>query len=190
MNEIEGLAVYLKPAQLVDKVNRGDYLAEKTQILTYVFEKPGEYVLPSQSYYWWNLETRSLETIDLEMQPFVVMDTVAANDADETENSKKSWLELSELLTVVASIVGLLMLLVVIKLLLRKFPVIFKRDTPANKQFTEKDLRQQFVTACKTNNSSLAIGLLYRWLDNYGSEEFDGSIRERLRSSNHTQLLS
>ena len=49
----------------------------------------------------------------------------------------------------------------------------------ASQALAEKELRKKFSTACKRNDLSLAIGLLYQWLDRYGGAEFDGSIRNQ-----------
>ena len=62
---MQGLAVYQKPADIKDSANRGEYLAERTESISYVVELAGEYRLPALMLYWWNLNSQELQIIVL-----------------------------------------------------------------------------------------------------------------------------
>ncbi len=55
-SQILGMAAYQKPAQVIDRVNRGYFLAERIESITYLFERSGEYQIPVATFHWWNLE--------------------------------------------------------------------------------------------------------------------------------------
>lgn len=60
-----GLAAYMRPARLEDRVNRGRYLAIRREVISYVAEVEGLYTLPEITLHWWNTQTLSLEQIIL-----------------------------------------------------------------------------------------------------------------------------
>lgn len=74
----EGLAVYPEPPKIIDKVNRGDYLATRVETVTYVVEKAGSYRLPPLNFYWWNL---NLQALQHETLPEQIISTMASTDA-------------------------------------------------------------------------------------------------------------
>lgn len=61
--QIDGLSIYRKPPQLNDKSSRGELTGIRTESFTYIFEKPGQYKIPEQIFYWWNMETQELSEL-------------------------------------------------------------------------------------------------------------------------------
>jgi hypothetical protein len=55
-------------------------------------------------------------------------------------------------------------------------------------QISERKLRNQFRTACRENNTEVALGLFYQWLDNYGGMSFRGSVSAGLNKINRAEL--
>jgi hypothetical protein len=55
-------------------------------------------------------------------------------------------------------------------------------------QISERKLRNQFRTACRENNTEVALGLFYQWLDNYGGMSFRGSVSAKLNEINRAEL--
>ncbi len=60
-----GLAAYPSPAVLENIVNRGQTLASRSIRISYVAEKPGQFVLPARDYFWWNTRSTKLEVLSL-----------------------------------------------------------------------------------------------------------------------------
>jgi len=85
MEDIQGLAIYPGIPQLIDTANRGEYLAQRIQTITYVFEQAGDYTLPAQRFYWWNLNTQTYDHIDLEAHTMTIL---LAADADTVKSGK------------------------------------------------------------------------------------------------------
>ena len=187
--EIDGIAVYPKPPKLQDKVNRGTYLAERSQTITYVFEGAGEYQLPPKVFYWWNLNSQSFESIELEAQLFevIALEVVSGEEPLEQSSSSRFDSAISRLLLLKAFILFLVVMLVgvLIRALSKISPVTTQEQStkPA-----EADLRKQFAVACRKNNIEEAMGLFYQWLDNYGGDSFKGSVRKQLVEMNQAQL--
>lgn len=65
VSSTQGLAAYMRPARLEDRVNRGTYLAVRREVISYVAENEGVYELPEIILPWWNTQTSSLEQIVL-----------------------------------------------------------------------------------------------------------------------------
>jgi hypothetical protein len=58
----EGVRAYVDPPRVDDKVDRGSVEGVRTDKVTYVFEKPGTYVLPALSQPWWDTDDRQVRS--------------------------------------------------------------------------------------------------------------------------------
>lgn len=63
--ELPGLAAYPAPPTLENSSNRGEMQASREQIISYVVEAPGRFLLPAQDYFWWNTNSGELEVVSL-----------------------------------------------------------------------------------------------------------------------------
>lgn len=174
--DITGVAIYSQPAQLVDKVNRGDYLAKRTEIHTYIIEQAGDYIIPKQIFYWWNTKDLSFQKIVL---PEYRLKVAGSNMATILMWSLVSILCL--LITVllikkITSHIGLASRWASLKVFLHSF----SRDP-------NRQLERRFQSACKRGNDELALALLYQGLDRY-EEHFSGVIRQLLFELDNTEL--
>jgi len=186
---IQGMAVYPKPPQLTDKSNRGNYLAERTQVITYVFEESGEYQLPPQTFYWWNLESESLDSIDLDARNLEVRSLSGLEDAGTQQQSSTSQRSFAGYIPVLKKAGMVFLLLVLVVIVVRRFGKIAARTRSTEpKQLSGSALFRQFESACKKNDLEKAMGLFYQWLDDFGGGAFKGSIRETLNEFDQVQL--
>jgi hypothetical protein len=186
-----GMAVYPKPPRLTDKTNRGIYSAERTQVTTYVFESPGQYRLPGQTFYWWNLETQSLETVDLEEQTLEVRSSSEVMDAGIPQQTSANQYDPRELVPLLIQ-AGLIssILLVIVVVIRRVAAPLMQRTRAEPKEISEAALLRQFKLACGKNDLEHAMGLFYRWADRFGGQAFKGTVRETLDEFDQVQLSS
>ena len=56
--------------------------------------------------------------------------------------------------------------------------------------FSEAVLRKQFEKACAGNDYEKAIGIFYRWLDNFAGDSFKGSVGEQLKGFEQVDLVT
>lgn len=72
--EISGAERYVKPLQKENQYNRlsKSNTAILTQEVTYIFPKEGRFTVPSQTVQWWDTESKSMKTLELDQQVFVV----------------------------------------------------------------------------------------------------------------------
>jgi hypothetical protein len=183
--DIPGMAVYAKPARLTDKVNRGDYLAERTQQITYVFENPGEFELPEETFHWWNLATQSAEVVILPAQTLVIA-SLPGQPVGQREISKTG---LYERLTSNLPLIFLAGLIVVLLFaawwLARRW---FKHhESSTRTQLSNSQLLKQAKKACRENNQQQALNYLYQWLGHYGTNS-GRAISERVDELNNDEL--
>lgn len=77
--EIPGLSIYHEPAQLNDQTSRGELTGVRTESVTYIFEQTGEYTLPEQVFYWWNMDTQELSTVTIPAKTWKVSGSALSN---------------------------------------------------------------------------------------------------------------
>lgn len=57
-----GLVAYPKAPELTNNSNRGTTSAKRVDKITYIAESEGHYLLPAQTYYWWDTTSQELRT--------------------------------------------------------------------------------------------------------------------------------
>ena len=77
-----GVTVYAAQPVLQDSTNRGRFSGERTESVTYVLEKAGDYNLPAIEIHWWNPESERLVTESLDSVEFAVVAGTAAAEPD------------------------------------------------------------------------------------------------------------
>lgn len=86
----EGTRLYPGRAEVTDKTERGDFLGERRETITYLIEKPGTITLPEITFNWWNPTTKTIESKTL---PAVTFDVPAppAAAASPGSTSQRLW---------------------------------------------------------------------------------------------------
>jgi len=188
MADIPGMAIYAKPAVLADKVNRGDYIAERIQEITYVFEYPGEYELPAQSYHWLNLETRTAEVITLPAQSLVVVNlTGQPTDQTEAAQQKNSVKSESILPLIYKTVVVVVLLLIALWLSRRRIAPQTDKKLLTKLPPSETWLLKQAKKASRQHDDEKALNYLYQWMNYYGNNQ-SGVISQRVDKLNNADL--
>ena len=60
--EIDGIRTYSGTPEVTDKTQRGEFLGERRETVTYLVQQPGLHRLPEISYSWWDPATETLES--------------------------------------------------------------------------------------------------------------------------------
>ena len=183
LEQLPGIATYSQPPKLVDKVNRGDYLAQRTEVHTYVIETPGDYLLPEQIYYWWNTQTKSLEKVVLPEYKLHI---------PSTGISPLVWQVLLVLTIAVILLFFLIRLNVFKKLILPARWQQIKSVISSRMTNPQKELEKRFKDACDKGNEELALAILYQGLDSRvdkGEDGFHSVIRLYLVKLNNPELI-
>jgi hypothetical protein len=148
----EGIRVYPGNPQIEDLQNRGDLEAQRTDQLTYQFEKGGAFTLPEITFSWWDPQSKTIRTQTLEGKTLQV-DAAPASTSPKKEESPSPTRTLFYL-AVAAFLIYFLQ-----KFLRRALARIqTKHNAPAY------IAARQLTAACKTNNPRAAYGALNTWL--------------------------
>ncbi|MFK7975945.1 MAG: hypothetical protein AB8C02_07395 [Halioglobus sp.] len=61
----DGLAIYAAEPVVKNTRNRGQNSAVRSERISYIVEKTGQFTLPAQDFFWWNTRSQTLEVITL-----------------------------------------------------------------------------------------------------------------------------
>lgn len=75
----DGIRFYAGEATTHDQLERGDFIGERRETVSYLLQKPGSYELPELNFVWWNPKTQTLDSKTLPAIPFVVSAAPVAN---------------------------------------------------------------------------------------------------------------
>ncbi|MBV9654125.1 MAG: BatD family protein [Acetobacteraceae bacterium] len=145
----DGVRVYTDTPAIEDRVERGAVTGERTDRVTYLFEKPGTYLLPGIQQPWWNLRTRSAAT--LSTSPFTVR--VAGVAAKKGSNPGRFW----------PPVAGLLAILGAAVLVLRKQLRGMLNGWRAQSHSSEALALRELLAACRGTDSIRTYRALQAW---------------------------
>lgn len=87
----DGIKVYPGNAGTNDKLERGDFLGERRETITYLLQKSGTLSLPALTYVWWNPKTQTLDSKTLPAVTFEVAAPPAAPSPAATVTARRTW---------------------------------------------------------------------------------------------------
>ncbi len=155
---LDGISIYRKPAQVFDKSNRGSLLGSRVESFTYIFEKPGHYVLPKQVIYWWNSQTNALEELVIPAASWTVSGTglTKISQGNNTISNIKFDLGTVIILSVSCFILALAYLLLSKRLFLF---TLYKKIT----HYEQRQLSKQFLNSITKHEYLMASQYLYQY---------------------------
>src|SRR5262249_50892896 len=108
-DRIDGLGIYPKSPEVLDHSDRGQLRGERRDIITYVCQRPGQFVIPAAQLTWWDLNTKQLRTIDfparsLNVAPNTAMQT-ALDATTSVHTSLLKWMVTGLLLLVLLAVI-------------------------------------------------------------------------------------
>lgn len=107
----QGLRAYPRQPDLSDTPATGEHLpmATRTEQISFVVEGPGSYTLPGLSFDWWNLGSKTIETVSSDPITFEVQDTLG-HEAAKAVRSGNLFVLFAAALATLAAVAALLML--------------------------------------------------------------------------------
>lgn len=158
LEDLTGVSVYHKPAQIIDQSNRGVSTGKRIESFTYIFEKPGSYLIEEQKIYWWNSQSNTLETLVIPSSHW----TVASGGLikGDSVNSIVSELILSK--STVVTLLSLILLAIILYIIFIKRNVISSAYKKMTKQ-QQRQLRRNLLTHIANKNYIAAEQSLFQY---------------------------
>ena len=101
----DGMRVYPGDPEISDDTERGNFVGQRSDTLTYVLQEPGTYSLPAITYVWWNPTTEELRSKTL---PAVTFEVAAPKTSSETPVPSRNPTRWAWLIIMVLLVVGLI----------------------------------------------------------------------------------
>ena len=160
--KIEGLAVYPKPPSVQDQVERGDLTGKRTETVTYICERPGQYTLPALVIPWWDLKNQqlmrvTLPAVTLEVDPGPAQSRDTTAPAAATPWQPWLWWVLGSVLLLIIAMAALWHMRQALR-------AAWERKR-LQRQTSEPGLFAQLLDACHASDARAAYNALLRWLD-------------------------
>ncbi|WP_189637809.1 BatD family protein [Thalassotalea sp. HSM 43] len=157
---IPGVGLYRNKPVLKDEDNRNILTGYRTEQVNFIFEEKGQYTIPEQVFYWWNLTTNRLETQVIEAQSWSVSSEVVAGHKPQTKSLKQSLMDVDLITLVTRFLLALFVLSVLYWLYLRLhwLQSSYQRIT----QLGYRLRKAKFLTAVTEKKYTLACETLYQ----------------------------
>ena len=171
---LDGVSIYHKPAQVFDKSNRGTLLGTRIESFTYIFEKPGHYVIDEQVVYWWNSQTTTLERLLIPSSSWTVSD---GGLSQISSFNGLTAFNLTIQTVITFAIVIILLILISIGFIKRHYlSALFNKVTKREQRL----LRSEFLNAVTKKNYLVATQFLYQYALLKNRQTFTASCSESI----------
>ncbi|SHO51207.1 BatD family protein [Desulfopila aestuarii] len=151
----DGISVYVKNDEIADKTERGDFLGQRIDTITYRMTKAGNFTLPDVVYSWWNPITRKIEKFILPAVRFEVSPAPGSKTATRQGKMLYVWVLLA-------------LTLLSFALWQKTFIVEWLRQHWRELNPPDKILAENFLQACAQNNSASAVTFWISWRNTQG----------------------
>ena len=160
----DGVAAYAGNPEVLDKSERGESLASRTDTITYQFTRGGSFTVPDLTFTWWDPGSESVRSRALEGRTFKVASApgVGAEDPAKAGNGWKQVL------------IVLVAILVLAWLLWKPVAVVTARIR-RHLEAPERLAAKRVVSACRRNDASGAHAALLHWRRVSGAGQSDQS---------------
>jgi len=88
----DGIRLYSAEAVINDKLERGDFLGERSETITYLMQKAGTFEVPALNFVWWNPKTETLQARTLPAVTFEIAPPTATAEMEEPVATPWPWL--------------------------------------------------------------------------------------------------
>jgi hypothetical protein len=182
VQKIEGMGLYSKQPEVVDRMQRGDFTGKRIETLTYVCERQGTFTIPEIRFQWWNPGSTSLKNIVLKAVPI----KVEANPLLQQESPLDAELPPDRRLSWKWSLLFLLFSLLTATVGNRLYRRIQRQRSPVLDR--ENELFKEFQKASAEGNAAAAMKTLLHWLDYSNLTGSPGSL-EHFKKLAHDPAL-
>jgi len=177
---IEGLSIYQKPSQVIDKSNRGSLVGTRIETITYIFEQAGDYQIEAQQLYWWNTSKNELEELVIQANNL----TVVGNQSAQGNKRLNRFIITPENLFYLCS----LLLLLIFSFQIFKYRKLIGVYYTKLTRLKQRKLKREFLTAVKQQNNTLAVNLLFKFF-HQKNKDLDNLTVMFAGHPTHLQLL-
>ena len=183
---IEGLGVYPDAPRINDTVNRGDLVGSRTDSITFICEREGDFEIPGMRFQWWE---PGREVLNEEVVPALRLEVMVnpAFDQSAGKNSAAKSFLFSWKIIFPAVIV-----FVFLALFSRRMagPVNeWLRQTKAEREASEKWAFQQALKACSSGMATTAYNAITIWLARSTLSSGSNSLIKLAKNSENQQLF-
>lgn len=181
---IPDIGIYPSPPVVKDRMERGDFIGERIDKVTYVCESEGSITIPAITIHWWDMESEKLKT---EVLPAITLEVVPGKPDKSMEEFESSRPDPSKwLIIIVLSILSGITFYVSWKY--RKSGTAYIKRLRAYRAETESAFFHRLLSACKSNDPLKTFNELMRWLDRVNKSSKTPTLSGFLKQSSDIQL--
>lgn len=186
--------------QIVDDVLK----SERAEKLTILLEKPGNFVIPGQKYFWWNPENRKDYSTSLPERKIIIKDNPdlailksiqdsldAIKIAEQKETAEEKPITLLGLS--VWQFVILLVLITLVIIQIKKFGIFVIKKLKERKAAylkSEKFCFKQLEEACEQNDLKLIRSRLFNWISRISDDNKIHSINYFISKFGSAEIMT
>jgi hypothetical protein len=181
---IPTIGIYPKPPVVKDRMERGDFIGERTYKVTYVCETEGSVTIPAITIHWWDIEAETLKT---EVLPEITLD-VAPGTTDKSMGEPGKTKSASSKWVIILILFILSCITFYIFSRFGKSVTAYIKRVRTDRAETESAFFNRLLAACKRNDPLKTCNELMRWIDRVSGNRKTATLSDFLKQNADTQL--
>ncbi len=155
---INGIGIYAETPVVNDRIERGDFIGERTETISYVMESSGKMTIPAMSFHWFDIASETLKTEELPEVTFKVSPSIAGPSSGQPSGAGSFKM---------IFIMGIVLLTFAGGVLWRwrRYLTAYIKSWQKYQAESESGYFKQLITACRKNEPQAVLNALMKWVD-------------------------
>jgi len=181
---IPNIGIYPKPPVVKNRMERGDFIGERIDKVTYVCETEGSITIPAITIHWWDMESEKLKT---EVLPEITLE-VAPGKTDKSMDEPGKTMSASSKWVIILILSILSGITFYVSWRFGKSGTAYIKKLSTERAETEPAYFHRFLSACKSNDPLKTFNELMRWLDRVNKSSKAPTLSDFLKQNSDIQL--
>jgi len=181
--QIPGIAIYAEAPVVNDQIERGDFVGERTETISYVMETAGQRIIPAIEFQWFDIESKSLKTEQLPEVKFMITPS-AGEQSSKTSAGVKSFKMLYVLGIVFVFIAGAVLGR------WRKNLMMYFQSWQKYQSESESAYFKRFIRACRKDDPKAALNAMMKWVDRVNPNRQTALLKQFTETWGESELAS
>ena len=160
--QIPGIGIYPEAPVVNDRMERGDFVGERSETVSYVMEDDGKRIIPAISFHWFDIASQTLKSEQLPEVTFKVSPSTTGPSSGQPFGQPA----IAGSLKMIFGMAFILMIIAAVVLWSRqKYLTVHIKSWQDKQKESESGYFKRLITACHGNDPQTALNALMKWVD-------------------------
>lgn len=159
---IPGVGIYPETPVVNDRMERGDFIGQRSETISYVMENAGKRIIPAVNFYWFDIASETVKSEQLPEVTFKVSSSTVGRSSGQPSGHPAG---VGSFQMIFAMVFVLITIGAAVVWRWRMPLIACFKSWQKNQAESESKFFKQLTMACRKNDSHGALNALLKWVD-------------------------